>query len=76
MKPLVFGVNLSGVTLFDYIGIEDFDIGELISMPGENMLISLVDEDVFGVPGVVALGIPGVVYLKVTIIWGGGGVPR
>ena len=59
-----FGVNLSGVTLFDEIDREYFDRVELISMPGEKT-ISLCFEDSFGVPGIVALRIPGVVSLGV-----------
>ena len=60
-KILGFVVNLSGVTLFDRLDREDFDRGEIISMPGKTLLISLIVEDVFVVLGVVALGIPGVV---------------
>ena len=35
MKAFGFGVNLSGVTLFDDLDIEEFYRGEQIYMPGE-----------------------------------------
>ena len=60
-----FGVNLSGVTLFDEPSIEDYDRGELAYISDEKILMSLGIEDLFGVPRFFALGINGVFSLGV-----------
>ena len=65
-----FGFKTSGVTLIDDLGREDFDRGELIYIPGENMLMPLGVEEISEVLGVVALGIPGVLDFGVAKIFG------
>ena len=71
-----FGVNLSGVTLFDEIDREYFDRVELISMPGEKkylyVLKTLLEFPVLlhsGFPVLLPLGLPVVLPLIFPVLF-------
>ena len=61
-----FGSNILCVTLFDEPARED--LGEPISIHGENMLMFLGVEDGYGVLVVVNLGISGDVFLGMSSV--------